>query len=464
MPGSAGAGDGPPHRAAGPADPAGRQRQDANRYDILLRRASRPEWLLSGPLVDRTDPTDDYRKGKWLHTLSGQVFPTIRIGSQGDVWRILNASGSRSYALTITQQDTGATVPMQILSIDGVALTLSPNASPSQIATLIGKKAQLMPCPGAAAIGSGGALCAATIYSMPSSRVDVRIVRTDFADSDEPAILQTLAYPTGDNGNGDLWPQINLAKVTLAQRDATTKNTVAVRNALNTMVGSGGTLTGPVSVRVPGTTTSVSPSNPAAHGAGDRSGGPGHHARAAVCDHAAAARRRRFRPGLRAARGGAPAQDPVRVSDADDVWAGLRRGGRERQRHRGDAATDRAIRSVGRDGVRPATVQRRGDRGLGAAERHQRGPQFPHPSNSVCAARGRHSSRHDDPGCSGRLTGDARQHPCPARRSTPRTATARWARCCRALACRARRSWPFHSAKSATSFSTATSSSTRTAG
>ena len=148
---------------------------------------------------------------------------------------------------------------MQVLAIDGVALTIDPTKSPEQLDKLLGRKARLLPCPGSTAVGANGALCASSILAMPSSRVDVRIVRANFQSSDEPAILQTTAVPTGDNGAGDLWPQIDLAKVTLAQRDRTSASTVRTRDEREMLVASSGQLTAPAAVRVPGTTTLVPP-------------------------------------------------------------------------------------------------------------------------------------------------------------------------------------------------------------
>jgi hypothetical protein len=42
-----------------------------------------------------------YVGGKWFFTLNGQVHPTIHTGTQGEIWRITQASGSRTYQLAL---------------------------------------------------------------------------------------------------------------------------------------------------------------------------------------------------------------------------------------------------------------------------------------------------------------------------------------------------------------------------
>ena len=71
----------------------------------------------------------DYTGGSWFHTINGQVFPSIDVGPNGDIWRILNSSGSRSYELSVGDDVSGAPVLMQVLAIDGVPIdSLAMNA------------------------------------------------------------------------------------------------------------------------------------------------------------------------------------------------------------------------------------------------------------------------------------------------------------------------------------------------
>lgn len=213
--------------------------------------------VCDGQFIDPTDPNSDFRGGKWLHTVSGQVYPTIPVGPEGDVWRIVNASGSRAYGLSLNDQASGAPLPLQILAIDGVTLNVTSTATLAQVTTLLGRKVQLMRCPGQLVAGLGGAICASTINMLPSSRVEVRVIRADVLGATQKAVFRTAAYPTGDNGAGDLWPQIDLAAVTLAPRFLLTPPTVPLVNLSSSLFSSVGGLLGPVLMRVPGTLTSL---------------------------------------------------------------------------------------------------------------------------------------------------------------------------------------------------------------
>ena len=41
--------------------------------------------------------TGEFKGGQWTHTISGQRHPQIAVGPGGDLWRIPNDAGSRSY-------------------------------------------------------------------------------------------------------------------------------------------------------------------------------------------------------------------------------------------------------------------------------------------------------------------------------------------------------------------------------
>ena len=209
-----------------------------------------------GQLVDPSDPGSDFRGGKWLHTVSGQLYPTIDVGPNGDVWRIVNASGSRSYALSLAAS-SGAKLPLQLLAIDGVTLNVGAGIGLPQLTTLLARKVTLARCPGQLIAGLGGRVCASTINMMPSSRIDVRVVSGDLAGPTQPAILRTAEYPTGDDGNGDLWPQIDLAAVNLAPRGLLTLPSVPTRDVTALLFSGLGQFLAPAKLRLPGTTTSV---------------------------------------------------------------------------------------------------------------------------------------------------------------------------------------------------------------
>ena len=94
----------------------------------------------------------DYTGGSWFHTINGQVFPSIDVGPNGDIWRILNSSGSRAYELSVGDDETGAPVLMQVLAIDGVPIdSLAMNArGQAAMARVLGGKVKPVPCPVAA--------------------------------------------------------------------------------------------------------------------------------------------------------------------------------------------------------------------------------------------------------------------------------------------------------------------------
>ena len=104
-----------------------------------------PQGFCPGVNVD----AGDYTGGSWFNTVNGQVFPSINVGPAGDIWRILNSSGSRSYDLFIGDDKTNAPVLMQVLAIDGVAIdSLALNAQgQGAMAKLLGGKARPVPSP-----------------------------------------------------------------------------------------------------------------------------------------------------------------------------------------------------------------------------------------------------------------------------------------------------------------------------
>ena len=150
----------------------------------------------------------DYTGGAWFHTVNGQVFPTIEVGTAGDVWRIVNSSGSRSYALELGDDATGTPVLMQVLAIDGVTIdSLALDAmGRNAMADLLGGKVRPVPCPHPKAGSGPDGLCTTKLRLMPSARAEVRVVGQKAA----AATLRTALYFTG----GDSWPAIDLAHVT----------------------------------------------------------------------------------------------------------------------------------------------------------------------------------------------------------------------------------------------------------
>jgi FtsP/CotA-like multicopper oxidase with cupredoxin domain len=175
----------------------------------------------------------DFAGGTWFNTVNGQVYPSIQVGPAGDIWRILNSSGSRSYDLWIGDDKTNQPVLMQVLAIDGVAIdSLALNAQGQDAMNkLLGGKARPVPCPGPANGPAG--LCTTELRMMPSSRAEVRVV----AQKSSNATLHTSLYSTG----GDNWPAIDLAHVTFTPGGTGVLPPLALgMEAGNAMSGTGG--------------------------------------------------------------------------------------------------------------------------------------------------------------------------------------------------------------------------------
>jgi L-ascorbate oxidase len=153
-----------------------------------------------------------YTGGSWFHTVNGQVYPTINVSPAGDIWRILNSSPSRSYELSLGGDDTGAPVLMQILSLDGVtidSLALDERGT-REMTRMLGGKAKPVPCPRPSDNAGPNGLCTTTLRLMPSSRVEVRVVK----QKAQTATFRTALFGTGPSG--DNWPAVDLAHVTFA--------------------------------------------------------------------------------------------------------------------------------------------------------------------------------------------------------------------------------------------------------
>ncbi len=130
--------------------------------------------------------------GSWFHTVNGQVFPTIEVGTAGDVWRIVNSAGSRSYELELGDDATGSPVLMQVLAIDGVTIdSLALDAlGRNAMADLLGGKVRPVPCPHPKDGSGPDGLCTTKLRLMPSARAEVRVVGQKAA----AATLRTALY------------------------------------------------------------------------------------------------------------------------------------------------------------------------------------------------------------------------------------------------------------------------------
>lgn len=163
------------------------------------------------------DGGPNYSNGNWFFTLNGQVYPNIPITSRtGEIWRITNASGSLTYNLNLFNPTQNRNILMQVISSDGVSVSLAPNTTLGQMAQMGGAKFKPETCP-AYAMPNQASLCTRSLLLMPSSRVEIWVSYRDAKDmvaaapKGATAILRTAGYNTGPSG--DEWPAVDLAQV-----------------------------------------------------------------------------------------------------------------------------------------------------------------------------------------------------------------------------------------------------------
>ena len=211
----------------------------------------------AGPRQGTCPGQGSFAGGTWVHTVNGQVYPEIAVGGSGEIWRILNASGSRSYKLSVTNNTDGKPLPLQVIAIDGITIGVKSGTSHSVAAALMAGKATPMPCPGDEAGEGNGSICTDAVRMMPSSRVEVRVMRTDRGAQAREATFRTVQYDTGDGKLGDHWPAIDLASVVLASRNPSAPGQIALNDIAQVALSTSGPLLAPATLQVPGTMTSV---------------------------------------------------------------------------------------------------------------------------------------------------------------------------------------------------------------
>jgi FtsP/CotA-like multicopper oxidase with cupredoxin domain len=164
----------------------------------------RDGFCVGQPSINDEGEAMDHTGGKWVHSINGQVFPSIHVNG-GEVWRITSASGNRSYELQLKDDVTGEPLAYQVLSLDGVSLDIPKGTPDAQLRSALKNRLAPVPCPGTA-LGTEP-VCTTTMHVMPSSRAEI-YVSSATAGS---ATLSTFSYVTGEGG--DDWPSVNLAHV-----------------------------------------------------------------------------------------------------------------------------------------------------------------------------------------------------------------------------------------------------------
>jgi L-ascorbate oxidase len=151
----------------------------------------------------------DYRGGKWVFSINGQVFPTIAVQhGTGEIWRFTNASGSRAYDLALVDDQNGNPLQFQVLAVDGVSIDSA--ASATLLSNRLKGKIKTESCAAASPSGHGTAVCASGLRMFPSSRVEIWVSSRQ-AEATRSATLTTREVQTGPAG--DDWPSSGLAHV-----------------------------------------------------------------------------------------------------------------------------------------------------------------------------------------------------------------------------------------------------------
>jgi FtsP/CotA-like multicopper oxidase with cupredoxin domain len=172
--------------------------------DAQLVAAGSGWGTIHGPESNLCAPTGGTRNGecqgtegntgptKWVFTINGVEFPVAKVAAgKMEIWRIVNASQGMTYSLSLIEAggtNGHAALPFQVLAKDGVSL-----AQPD-----------------------GHAITRTQLLVMPASRVEIAIPAPANGGT---YILHNSVAQTGDNGYGDIWPEVDLARFTWAKPD-----------------------------------------------------------------------------------------------------------------------------------------------------------------------------------------------------------------------------------------------------
>ena len=219
--------------------------------DTSPNQPVRPGWC-PGVVVNSDGGSTDYTGGRWIFSVSGQVFPSETITGKGEVWRIASGSGSRGYSLVVRDDDTGELLPFQVLSIDGVSID-STRQDTSGFAAKVGDRIRQVPCP--ASHGAGWIshpVCASSLRMMPSARTEIFLPSR--IGSSRHATFMTQSLSTGPDG--DDWPSVGLVHLTFAGTEAASM--LEVRPVASEIAKEGGILGSAARISVPGIKDSLS--------------------------------------------------------------------------------------------------------------------------------------------------------------------------------------------------------------
>jgi L-ascorbate oxidase len=215
----------------------------------------------SGVKVDSDGGPVDHTGGKWIFSVSGQVFPSTTIHGRGEIWRLVSGSGSRGYSLALRDDDTGELLPFQILSLDGVAID-STNPDTHDFASKAGNRFVQVSC-GSDRTRFSHPVCATVLRMMPSARTEIFI--PSHLGQTKHATFITQSLQTGPDG--DTWPSVGLVRLKFAGANAPDHAMLEVRPIAREILGRNGLLGSPAKISLPGIKDALSVSD-ASHIAG----------------------------------------------------------------------------------------------------------------------------------------------------------------------------------------------------
>ncbi len=177
---------------------------------------------------------NDYTGGRWYFTVNGQVFPTINLTSpDGEIWRLTNTSAQISYRLNLVNDTSQAPMLMQLIAIDGVAISVPPGTPTGTVMKMGGNKFTTANCP--TTNSDLLPVCVTDLFMMPSSRAEVFVT---YRDANGSAVLPpsgasaTLIQEIINLGPaGESWPIVEFLKVQFNQTASGRQTVDVVGNA-----------------------------------------------------------------------------------------------------------------------------------------------------------------------------------------------------------------------------------------
>jgi FtsP/CotA-like multicopper oxidase with cupredoxin domain len=183
------------------------------------------------PAAQPDQPLDTWMDRLWLFTVNGAVGPSLDLDAGLTRLKIVNLSSVVTYVLDLVPEGCGAGCDdaeraFQLAKVDGVVTSA---ANPA-IASLTAKAQTREPF-----------IKISRLLLLPASRAEILIPNSDPHADDQKYVLRTRGFETGGAGQdvtdyqGDPWPAVDLASVTLKP----VASASPPANALKDLIGTG---------------------------------------------------------------------------------------------------------------------------------------------------------------------------------------------------------------------------------